>query len=322
MLKKTSLERITFASIILLLLLLFSIFPKSEEYVLELEENMNIEYVSENLTHEVYLLDANNYIGRANILLVGKTTEVKIKELLNILIIDGKKESSVPNGFRAIIPSDTKIIGISLTDEGIAKINLSKEFLTIRKELEEKVIEAITYSLTSLKDVKGVLIYVEGELLTKLPKSEKQLPTLLDRDYGVNKIYNLETISNINRVTIYYIANHNDNYYYVPVTKYSNDDRDKIKIIIDELTSGPIYETNLMSFLNSNAKLLSYESNEQELSLNFNSYILDDIKNKKILEEVIYSISLSVGDNYDVNEVIFLVEEEKIERTVLKTIEQ
>ena len=37
--------------------------------------------------------------------------------------------------------------------------------------------------------------------------------------------------------------------------------------IIDELTSGPIYETNLMSFLNTNAKLLNYEIKDKQLSL-------------------------------------------------------
>lgn len=321
MLKRTSIQKITFASIILLLLLLFSIFPNNEKYIYDLKENISIEYVNNNLPHETYLLDANNYIGRANVLLVGKTTEAKIRELIEILIIDGKKESSIPNGFRAIIPSDTKILGISINDQGIVKINFSKEFLNIKEELEEKVIEAITYSLTSLEEVKGVLIYVEGELLATLPKSEKKLPSLLNRDYGINKVYNIETPSNIHDVTVYYISKHNDNYYYVPVTKYSNDNRDKIKIIVDELTSGPIYETNLMSFLNTNAKLLSYEINDQVLSLNFNSYILDDIKNKKILEEVIYSIALSVKDNYDVSEVIFMVEYEEIEKSVLKAIE-
>lgn len=317
MLKEVSIQRITFASIILFLLFLFSIFPKNEQYNQDLAENINIEYVSGHHPHEVYLLDSNNYVGRANILLVGKTTEAKIRELIDFLIIDGKKESSIPNGFRALIPSDTKIIGLTLNNDGIVKINFSKELLEIKKELEEKVIEALTYSLTSLKEVNGILIYVEGELLTTLPKSQKKLPSLLNRDYGINKVYDLERLSNINWVTIYYISNHNDNYYYVPVTKYVNDERDKIKIIIDELASGPIYETNLMSFLNNNTKLLNYQMTDKTLSLNFNDFVLDDIKNKKILEEVIYSIALSIADNYKVSEVVFLVENEAIDKNVV-----
>lgn len=318
MIINSAFKRIALATIILLLLVLFLIFPKTSEYDLNL--NKSIEYVSNNDTNEIYLLDANNYIARASIVLRGKTNANKAREMLEILIIDGKRESMVPNGFRAVIPSDTKIISFEFVDN-IAKINFSKNLLDVSAEMEEKIIEAITYSLTSISDIKGVLIYIEGSLLTELPQTGKKLPSLLKRDFGVNKIYDIDSLSNINEVTVYYINKHDENYYYVPVTKYNNDSRDKIKIIIDELTSGPIYETNLMSFLNINAKLLNYELNNDSVVLNFNSYILDDMKNKKILEEVIYSIALSVGDNYSVKEVIFKVDNEEIEKSTLGSIE-
>ena len=42
---------------------------------------------------------------------------------------------------------------------------------------------------------------------------------------------------------------------------------------------------------------------------------------KDILEEVIYTISLSVGANYDVEKVIFNVENEEICKSVIKTLE-
>jgi germination protein M len=318
MIINSAFKRIALASIILLLLLLFSLFPREQEY--ELNPKQNVEYVSNNNTSEIYLLDANNYIGRATVILNSKKAVDKVREILEIMTVDGKRESVVPNGFRAIIPSDTKIVSIELAD-GVAKISFSKDLLDVSKEMEEKIIEAITYSLTSVSEVKGVIIYMDGKVLTTLPQTGKRLPALLKRDFGVNKTYDINSIDNINSVTIYYLNKHDGNYYYVPVTKYSNDSRDKIKIIIDELTSGPLYETNLMSFLNTNAKLLNYELTEDSLTLNFNSYILDDIKNKKILEEVIYSIALSVGDNYGVKEVIFKVENEEIEKSTLGGIE-
>ena len=37
-------------------------------------------------------------------------------------------------------------------------------------------------------------------------------------------------------VTVYYLNKNNNYFYYVPVTRMVNDDREKIKIIIDELT--------------------------------------------------------------------------------------
>ena len=183
------------------------------------------------------------------------------------------------------------------------------------------MIEAIVYTLTSIDGVNKVIIYVEGDILSQLPKTKIHLPGTLDRSYGINKEYDIESFKNVNSVTVYYVSKYNDNTYYVPVTKYLNDDREKIKIIIDELASAPLYNTNLMSYLNGNISLLATEQELDSLSLVFNNYLFNDANSKNILEEVIYSISLSVGDNYDVQEVIFEVNDEEIYKSVIKTIE-
>ena len=187
------------------------------------------------------------------------------------------------------------------------------------QEYVEPVIEIKCHEVT--KEIENVIIYVEGDILSYLPKSKITLPSTLNRHFGINKHYEIDTLNDINDVTIYYISKYNEDYYYVPVTKYVNDDRDKIKIIIDELASGSLYNTNLMSFLNSNTKLLAVEQAEDSLHLRFNEYIFDDMVEKNILEEVITTISLSVDDNYDVNEVFFYVDNKEIYKSVLKTIE-
>ena len=59
----------------------------------------------------------------------------------------------------------------------------------------------------------------------------------------------------------------------------------------------------------------------EEFVVNFNNAIFNDINSKEILEEVIYTISMSIYDNYDVNSVIFNVEDEEIYKSVSKSIE-
>ena len=154
-----------------------------------------------------------------------------------------------------------------------------------------------------------------------MPKSKINLPSTLDRSFGINKEYNINKLDNINKTTVYYINTFDNKTYYVPVTKINNDSRNKIEIIIDELSSNNTYKTNLMSYLNSNTKLISVEEKENELRLSFNNSILDNISNQKILEEVIYTISLSVKDNYNVDSVIFNVDNKEICKSVLKTLE-
>ncbi len=321
MLKRISIRKIILSSFTILVLFLLYLIPNNTKdlKVEQIEQYTNLD--TSNM-HEIYLLDSNNYVARTTISMVNtdKTTEEKARELLEALIIGEKKESTLPNGFKAIIPVDTKILNVTF-DNGILKIDFSKELLDINEEYEEKMIESICYTLTSIKDIKGIIIYVEGDMLTELPKSKKFLPSVIDRSFGVNKVYNITNIQDIVPVTVYYINKYNDNYYYVPVTKYVNENKDKVNIIIQELSSTPTYQNNLMSFLNSNTKLLEYEIKDRQMKLEFNNYLIDDIDKMNILEEVKYTISFSIMDNYDVDEVIFIVDDKEVAKAVSGNIE-
>ena len=318
MLKNMTIRRISTASILLLICLLFVLFPKDKD-VINIKGEI-IEYTSNNKTLGIYMVNKDNYVAKTNVIINENDIEKEIREILEYLIIDGKKEDNVPNGFRSIIPSGTEIKSIKLKD-GLLKINFSKEILEIDENLEEKMLESIVYSLTEIDGIDNILIYVEDDLLTVLPKSKINLPSVLNRNIGINKKYDINSTKNITKTTIYYVGKNNNDYYYVPVTKVSNDNKDKIKVIIDELSSGPIYENNLMSFMNYNAELEKYEVKNNNMYLTFNDYILDNIEDKSILEEVIYTISLSIKDNYDVDEVIFMIGDEEITKSVLKTLE-
>lgn len=309
MIKRKIMRKLIVTSSILFAFILVYFIPKDKELKNVKEE---LEYNYKDVVKEtIYLLDNNNYLGKAEIALSTNDTVTMVRELLETLITDGIGEDKIPNGFTSIIPSDTKINSIEL-DKGILKLDFSKELLDVKKELEEKVIESIIYTVTEVNEIDKVVIFVDGKILTKLPKSNINLPTTLDRSFGINKKYDITTFKDITPVTIYYINKHNNNTYYVPVTKYINDDREKIEIIIDELTTSPIYTSNLMSYLNSNTKLLKSNIDKDLMSLEFNDYIFNDYEDKKILEEVIYTISLSIYDNYNVREVSFINDSKEV----------
>ena len=318
MLKRKMIRKIIIASSALFALLLIYLIPNQDD---KLNIDQNLEYVNlEVETNSIYLLDNYNYLGKAEVVVNSTSIEEKVKELVEVLINGGEGENKIPNGFKSILPSDTKILSVKY-EEGLIKIDFSKELLNINKDLEEKMIEAIIYTVTSVDEVDKLIIYVEGDILTKLPQTKINLPSTLDRNFGINKTYDFTKTDDINQVTIYYLNKHNDNYYYVPVTKYLNDNRDKIRIIIDELTSTNAYNTNLLSYLNSNTELLAIEEQPDILELTFNSYIFSDVDSKDILEEVIYTICLSIKDNYEVSEVVIKNENEEIYQAVLKEIE-
>ena len=315
MLKKKMIRKIIVSTSALFALFLIYMIPNEK-----LDIKQNLEYVNlEVVTNTIYLLDDDNYLGKTDVVVNSTSIEDKVKELVEVLISGGEGENKIPSGFKSILPSETKILSVKY-ENNLIKIDFSKDLLNINKDLEEKMIEALIYTITSIEDVEKIIIYVEGNVLSKLPQTNITLPSTLDRNFGINKTYDFTSTKDLNQVTIYYLNKHNDNYYYVPVTKYLNDNRDKIKIIIDELTSTNTYNTNLLSYLNSNTEILAIEEQPDILELTFNSYIFSDVDSKDILEEVVYTICLSVKDNYDVDEVVIKSEDEEILKTVLKEI--
>lgn len=319
MLKKMSIKKIMVSTCAILILLIIYLIPDNRSD-LDLK-NDDIEYTYNNITSVIYLIDKNDYVARTNIVSCNCSEVDKAKDLIEGLVLGGKKSNIIPNGFRSIIPPDTSIKDITLENK-ILTIDFSKELLDVPENEEEKMLEAIIYTLTSINGIDKVIIKVEGEVLTNLPNSKKTLPSALDRSYGINKDYELVTINNIDSYTVYYVNEYNDNNYYVPVTKYINsEDTERVKVIIKELSSSPIYETNLMSHLNAGAILNDYELIGNSLKLNFNELLLNDTNNK-ILEEVIYTIGLSMNDVYnDLETVSFYVNDNEVYTLILSELE-
>ena len=257
--------------------------------------------------HSIYLLNDSGLLVKSKILLDEENEKSKIASLVTNLVVGNS--NIMVDGLRGVIPKGTTIKEV-IVGKNIVTIDFSKEILNVSSSDEKKMVAAIVYSIMELGNYKGVSLLVEGENFDKYPNSLEKIPTVLNKSLGINESYNITSRDDINKVVIYYLENIDNNLYYVPVTKYLNDNRDKIKIIVEELSSNYIYESNLMSFLNSNTKLLEYRKDDDVMYLNFNDYLFDG--NDKVLEEVIYSLAYSVFDNYDVNMVMFEVNGQKI----------
>lgn len=291
---------------VFILLTVFTITNYNNDNVLR--TNLEIEDIAGLKTNAIYLLNDEGLLVQDRVLLDGSSVEEKIEKLL-INLTEGST-GSFADGLSKVIPKGTVVNNVMVGNKYVT-IDFSKELLNVSEEKEKSMITAIVYSVMNLDDFLGVSILVEGKSLEEYPNSKEKINKILDKSIGINKNYDITSFNNINKVVIYYLENINDNLYYVPVTKYVNDDREKVNIIVEELASSYIYESNLMSFLNSNVSLLEYEEKENIMSLNFNDYLFDG--NDKVLEEVLYSIAYSVFDNYDVSMVSFEVNGEIID---------
>lgn len=302
MLKKGILKRITISTLALFILLITYLFPTkidNQEYKQTLTYN-------DVLKSAVYLLDKQELVARVDMGVTNKDIINRVKEIISILTIQSKESDYIPTDFYGIIPNGTKINNVTLENK-LLKIDFSKEFLNTTVDLERKMIEAIIYSLTEMDEIDNILIFVDGSQLIELPFSKEKLPPILNKDFGVNTIYDFNTIKDTTKATIYYGSKTKDTFYYVPVTYVSNSNQEKVEIIIEKLKNSPIYESQFISYLNANANLTNYEILDNEIKLSFNSYLLDDLNKSTILEEVQYMIYLSLRDTYNITKVEFQV---------------
>ena len=287
----------TFALFVFLITLTF---PKTEEEI----KNVTITY-TQNASFPIYLLDKDEFVARTSISLKSTDVVKQAKELIAMMTIDNASAAYIPNLFSPILPKNTKVLSIDVQDTTL-KVNLSQEFLNIPKGYEEKVLECLVYSLTELVGVDSILLYVEGDVLDTLPNTNEKLPLLLTRDIGVNKIYDLTNLKDVTKTTTYYIAKENDFSYYIPVTLLSNSDQNKVEIVIERLKTNPNIKTNLISYLSANTEIKSYELLEEEIALSFSPVLYEGIVNEDLVEEVKYSISLSLMDTLHVKNVTFV----------------
>lgn len=306
MLKSRAIRKIFITTLSLFIfLVVYSLPTLDNSYVLK--TNLEIESTTGLATDNIYLLNDDGYLVKSRVLLEGTTLEDRIAEVLDQLTV--RDENHFPKGLFPYIPKGTKVLNI-LHGEGKVTVDFSHEFLNMDVYTEKQIISGVVFSILDLGDVEEVIILVEGEVLREYPNTKEGLSSPLTKNIGINQEYNLTSRDDISKVVIYYLSKINDEVYYVPVTKYLNDSRDKIKIIIDELSTSYIYEPNLMSFLHSQVELLDYYEQENVLFLNFNQFLFDS--DDKVLEEVLYSISYSVFDNYDVSMVMFEVNDQYV----------
>ena len=87
----------------------------------------------------------------------------------------------------------------------------------------------------------------------------------------------------------------------------NNENKEKIEIIIEELASKNVYETSLISYLK-DTKEISYEIENNFISLNMSKKLFNDLYESNLIESVIYTINLSVKDNYTQKEVIYNID--------------
>lgn len=303
MLKRKAFNRIFVSTVIFFLV--FILYSLSDVSDFTNDENNVIDELS-----NIYTLNSDGYVSKTNVY-VSKvmSLEEKIKEKLEIMVEENNKNALLPSYFNPILPENTEVLDV-IVEDSLVKVYFSRELVGIDESQSEKMIEAIVYTITE-EDVLGIEIYVENSLLQYVPHTKKKLPAILTRDFGINKTYEISSNKDIVKVVMSYYGEENNEFYEIPVTRYLNDDREKIEIIIEQLkkTSG---NDNLVSLVD-DINILDYKFFDDVLKINF------DCELEKEEENILIT---SIFNNYDVEKVQIFVKNQKKAEKIKKYIEK
>lgn len=248
----------------------------------------------------VYLQDRNGYLAPISLPMAIAEGEDVATKLLEVMVDQGMYSGSLPIDFRAMIPQGTEILGYELNSEtGIATVNLSEAFVDYNMMDERSIVEAITWTLTSLEGVNGVDIQVNGEKLNEMPIAQYPLDEALTRDMGINiEIAEGVSYSHATPVTLYFAAiTSNDEEYFVPVTRMIERPSSQATAAIEELIEGPMDTKSLNPVILPNVKVTGIEQYDGvvHIDLQDDAYMPGEFVPSDLLNAVILSVAENTG---------------------------
>lgn len=286
-------------------------YTDEETTATEGEEGADVETTGDDATvrtiqTELYLVNKDGFVVPQTIAL--PATESVATQALEYLVKDGPVTDLLPNGFRAVLPADTKI-SVNIKDK-VATVNFSKEFKEYEASEEMKILEAITWTLTQFDSVEKVKLQLNGHALTKMPVGGTPIGETFSRSNGINiDTTDVMDMNNTKPVTVYYLGGEKGSYYYVPVTKRVSDKlTDTIAAVVEELVKGPSYSANLESDFLANVELLNKPEVENgKVTLNFNEAVFSNSDEKIVSQYMLNALVLSLTEQTGIESVAITV---------------
>ncbi|MDY0408601.1 GerMN domain-containing protein [Virgibacillus soli] len=266
---------------------------------------------SETVARQLYLVDVNGMVAPQTVELPNPESKAVAKQVLEYLVKGGPVTPILPNGFQAVLPEGTEIKEMNLKEDGTMVVDVSEEFKEYEAEDELKIVEAMTFTLTQFENVERIELRINGQAVDEMPVNGTPISNGYSRVNGIN-LTDTDAIDIMNSdvLTMYFPAEHNEQRYYVPITRHVEKTEDNVyELVVNSLLDGPGYNTNLIHVFNTDTMLVDEPTLEDGvLSLTFNENILKDPEQSMISDEVMETIVRSLTELQQVEAVNIQVE--------------
>ncbi|RWZ59850.1 spore gernimation protein [Halobacillus fulvus] len=257
---------------------------------------------SQTVERELYLMDANGMIVPQSFEL--PASKEVATQALEYLVKDGPVTNLLPDGFQAVLPAGTEILGLNSTGDGTLVVDVSEEFRDYEPQEEEKILQAMTYTLTQFEGVERIKLWINGHEQTVMPVDGTPIHKGVSRADGINHYVgdNIDVLDS-EAVTVYFPSQHDENTYHVPVTTRIKKGEDLYSSVVQALLDGPAIGSALLQPFNDQAEVLKTELNNGVLSVSFNEALLTGEDQPSLSDHALSSLVMSLTDFQEVEAV-------------------
>lgn len=251
----------------------------------------------------VYIQDRHGYLIPISYQWNSEDPAVLAQASADILVKEGIHAKRLPPGFVATLPKGTSIKVILKPEKKMALVELSKQFATYNKEDERKIMESITWSLTSQPNVEQIQLWMDSKKLKEMPIDHTPINDCLTRQIGIN----LEKESAVNYLhsmsTTLYFSSYNEEgkAYFVPITRLVESSSDPIRTTLEQMIIGPSNNKVMNRVLTQETKINNIVASGDTLTVDLADSMF--AKGDQIPAELLKAVLLSLTEQQEVKKV-------------------
>lgn len=220
-------------------------------------------------------------------------------------------------GLLPVIPSGTRILGMSIKPDGLCKVDFSNEMVNYDSKAEETaMVQAIVYTLTEFDTISEVEILIEGKSINNLSYgTDLSMPIARENINFLDIADDYDT-----KVTLYYKGTTNGiNEYYVPVTVPTTAYTTDLHTVLSKLFEGPPQFAELCTDIPYEAELLGVETKDGIAYINLSDSVKGSL-DQAAFEDMYKNIALTLDQFDEITDIEILIDGKTLEEAGLEIV--
>ncbi len=222
-------------------------------------------------------------------------------------------------GLLPLIPAGTEIKGMSISEDGLCKVDFSKELLNCQsKKEEENLVVGVVYTLTEFPTINEVKFMIEGDEISHLQYGTDVSSAIKRGDINL-----AENTANANsEVLVYYKGTSNGEYeYYIPVTVPTVAPTSNVFSSLEKLFGGAPASSGLYTDIPDGVYFQGVEVNDGIAYVDILTESADILYNQAIFDRMSRNIGLTLSQFNDIAYVEILIGGKTVEEAGLDVIQ-